>query len=525
MGKTVADLILEQLAAYGVQHIFGVIGDAVFPLADAFSRQTAIRFIPTTIEAAAAYAASAYAKSSGKLGVCVGTSGPGAASLLSGTAEAFLDGAPFLCLTGQVAGIKYAPGNVQYLDQRLLFNAVTAQTQSCINPGAAIPALTGLIYRALATRTAVHLEIPTDILAQPASEGPVRPGSFQNDLRGTNIMAGDWEKSAATLQSANRPVLVIGKEARPEAEGLLGFADKWGAGVILTQEAKGALPDRHPLILGGIGEAHLPDCLAEADLILLVGTAVYEQRYFPSGSQMIQVLDHFPASLPAYPAVWADPAMLSQRLGELIPERIPREEWRHRVSLSHQERWKLVDDNRDPRHPLVFFRTLAQHMPEDAVIALDVGEFAYWFDTAFAASRQQVLLSSQWRGMGGAIPAGIAACLLYPERKVVSIVGDGGFLMSLGELATVVRNQLPLTVFVLRNNQYGLENQKLSKDGFARFGTDLVLPDLVRLAESFGIRSHRIPDQLEGETAIAEALREAPALVDVEVNSAPLAWL
>jgi pyruvate oxidase len=525
MNKTVADLILKQLAAYGVQHIFGVIGDAVFPLADAFSRQTAIRFIPTTIETAAAYAASAYGKSSGKLGVCIGTSGPGAVNLLSGTAEAFLDGAPLLCLTGQVARIKYAPGNVQYLDQRLLFNAVTAQTQSCINPGAAIPALTGLIHQALARRTAVHLEIPTDILAQPTSAEPARPSLFQSDLWGTNIIAGDWETLAATLQGANRPLLVIGKEARPEAEGLLAFAEKWGAGVILTQEAKGALPDRQPLILGGIGEAFLPDCLAEADFILLVGMGIYEQRYFPSGSRVIQVLNHFPATRPAYPAVWADLTILPQRLAEVLSERIPREEWRLRVELSRQARWKLVDDNGDPRHPLVFFRTLAQNIPEDAIITLDVGEFIYWFDTAFTATRQQVLLSSQWRGMGGAIPAGIAACLLYPDRKVISIVGDGGFLMSMGELATAVRNQLPLTVFVLRNNQYGLENQKLSSQGFACFGTDLILPDLIRLAESFGVKGHRIPNQLEGGTAIAEALREAPALVDVEVNSAPLAWL
>jgi thiamine pyrophosphate-dependent acetolactate synthase large subunit-like protein len=274
--------------------------------------------------------------------------------------------------------------------------------------------------------------------------------------------------------------------------------------------------------LGGIGEAFLPDCLAQSDLLVLFGTAVYEERFFPSNVPVIKFSSSTNPVFQKHPTVFVDPEIILAKLKTVFPERLAREEWRLLVGLNHQARINLTQTVTDAKHPLAFFKTLAGYLPEDATITLDVGEFVYWFDTGFLASRQRMLLSSLWRSMGGGIPAGIAACLNDPGHKTITLTGDGGFLMSLAELATINRLQLPLTVFVLRNQCYGLEIQKMRQQNQVPFGTDLTLPDLVKLAESFNIRGYRISNQLEGGMIIHEALQNSPALVDVEVNQVAL---
>jgi pyruvate oxidase len=521
MSKTVADLILEQLTEYGVKYIYGVIGDAIFPLADALARQEKIHFVPATIETSASFMASYSAKLYGTLGVCVGTSGPGAVNLANGTADAYLDNAPVLCLTGQVNSDKLGTDYKQYINQTEFFQAITAKSRLCTHPKTVIPILTGLINQALTIGTAVHLEIPQDILAQATTETIIPAPHLMTDLGGTKLLLGRFDLVLEMMERAKRPLLIIGKRACRVAGTLASFAEPFGAAVVVSRECKGAIPDHNPQVIGGVGEAYLPNCFLESDCILVFGEVVYEERFIPPQTGVIQIRNTILAGSDKYLEITGDYDLILREIRAKFPQFITRDEWRSRIELTHQERVQVTEQVTDPKHPLRFFKTLSQVLTDNAIITLDVGEFVYWFDFGFLAKSQQVLLSTNWRSMGGGIPAGIAACLQNQGRQVISIVGDGGFLMSMSELATIQRYRLPLIIFVMRNQCYGLEIQKMAKEGFKPFGTDLVLPNLIMLAESFNIRGYRLTETSE-ENELLHILQNPPALVEVVVSTTTL---
>ncbi len=523
--RTVSDLILEQLAAYGVRFIYGVIGDAIFPLADALARQQTIRFIPATIENTAAMMAAFSGQLTGIPGVCIGTSGPGAASLANGTASAWVDQIPLLCLTGQVARQQFGTEAKQYFNQRQLFGAVSATTELCIDARSIVPVLSRLLNQAISGPTAVHLEVPNDILAQETDAIPVQAPPLLPTLNSTAYMQGPLDTLMDWPRNARRPLFLIGKEARGYGAVLADLAADYGAGLIISQENKGGLPDRHPLVLGGISEAYVPDCLARADFILEFGQTTAEESFLPDGIKVIRCSAGLGPAFQKFPTIQGDLGTIIAKLRQSIPGVTPREEWRTELERCRQNRLQMVDNLQDPCHPAVFFKALSAQLPPDALIALDTGEHTYWFDFGFIAQNQRVLMSTRWRSMGTAIPAGIAACFQQPAQKTVAVVGDGGFLMSLAELATVVRYQLPLTIFVLRNHQYGLEVQKMRQQRMTTLGTDLALPDLTRLGEAFGIQTYQIDEPDKAGDLIRRSLETGPALVDVKLNSYPLPHL
>lgn len=533
MGKTVADLFLEILASHGVKHIFGVIGDAIFPLAEALAKQDRIRYIPAGIENGAAFMASYSAKLSGVLGVCVGTAGPGAAGLISGTGEAFLDGAPLLCLTGQVPTNKLGTAAKQYIQQGQLFSAVTSQTRLCGHPETLAPILRRLIQTALENKTAVHLEIPKDVLAAPA--GPdsapwvIGPVTYE----GTGLSYGNLNDFTTAVTHAKNPLLVLGQAARPVADELSQWALRWGAAIVLAQDAKGLIPDSAPAVIGGIGAAFLPECWNEIDFIVLFGEAPFETPFFPGGATVWQIDNAVHAAATAFQQIRSDFRVILAKLEALSPAAAGRAAWNAKISAARQARLvaakpggeKDGEISRGVMHPAAFSAMLAEMVKSDAVITLDVGEFDHWFNLGFMADRQTVLLSTHWRGMGAGIPAAIAACCQTPERQVVALVGDGGLLMSIPELSVISRERLPLTVIVYRNQCYGLEEQKMKKEGCPVFGTKLALPDMLKLAESFGIKGYRLTAPQNGAALLQQALAEPPALVEVPVTSPALPYL
>jgi pyruvate oxidase len=520
MNKTAADLILEQLAAYGVKFIFGVLGDAIFPLADALARQEKIRYIPATIETTASFMASCSAKLFGTLGVCIASAGPGAVNLANGTADACLDNAPLLCITGQVTSDKLGTDSKQYINQTEFFEAITGKSRLCTHPKTVLPILTGLINHALATGTAVHLEIPQDILAGPAGETILPVPEIMTNLGGTKLLYGKIDHALAIMAGAGRPLFIIGKKACRAAAILVSFAKSFGAAIVVSRECKGAIPDLNPQVIGGIGEAYLPDCFLESDCILLFGEAVYEERFIPVQTPVIQIRDSIQNGYSNYLEITGDYDLVLRTMRDKFPGFIARDNWRLAVETAFRQRISAAG-NSPSKHPLRFFNSLSQVLADNAIITLDVGEFVYWFDLGFLAKRQQIVLSTNWRSMGGGIAAGIAAVLQKPAVSTITIVGDGGFLMSLSELATVQRYGLPLTIFIMRNQCYGLEIQKMAAEGYQPFGTDLVLPDMMKLADSFNIKGYRISGETSPEE-LQNILRNSPALVEVEVTSTTL---
>ncbi|HBF38566.1 MAG TPA: hypothetical protein DDW50_14765 [Firmicutes bacterium] len=524
MTGTVADLILAQLSEYGVKYIFGVIGDAIFPLADALSRQEKIRYIPATIETAASLMASFSAKLFGTLGVCIASAGPGAVNIANGLADAYLDNAPLLCITGQVSSTKLGTDYKQYINQTQFFEAITGKSRLCTHPAAMIPILTGLINHALTFGTSVHLEVPQDIL-ETTIQGTILPKpDIMTNLNGARIHYGQLDTALEWMAGSQSPLIVIGKRACAFGTIIASFAKSFGAAIVVSRECKGTIPDTNPQVIGGIGEAFLPDCFSKSDCIILFGEAIYEERFIPSGVKVIQCRNTTHPGFTNYLEVNGDYDLILRAMREKFPNFLDRHPWRSAMEEAFHQRTTAAENIQDPSHPLVFFKALSQAVADNAIITLDVGEFVYWFDFGFLAKSQQVGISTNWRSMGGGIPAGIAACLQSPDRQVISIVGDGGFLMSMSELVTIERYHLPLTIFVLKNQCYGLEIQKMAKEGFRNFGTDLVLPDLLKLAESFQLKGYRMTNLSDAEN-LKSILQHPPALVEVNVNHAPLANL
>jgi len=513
----VADLLLAQLAEWGVRRIYGVLGDAIFPLCDAMSRQDRIAFIATAHESGASFAASYEAASTGALAVCAATTGPGAVNLLAGLADAYMENHPVLAITGQVETKKMGPGTVQYFDQQAVYGNFAACSSLLPDPAGAVDALLAAVRKALLMSSVVHLSIPKDVLLAPVTAETLPAGALE--VKGAPRVCGNVASVAAAVRSAQKPLVVMGRQAREVKDLVLRLAGQLGAGLVLAQEAKGMVPGDHELNLGGIGEALLPPLVREADRIILVGDAPYEQQYFPPGAGLVHLGDR-PGRLHRAVAASAvgDLRQMMENLCASLQDHAANREWLDRVKVEAQNRVKPGDvpAGPGPMHPLRLMVELDQIIPEDAVIALDVGEFIHWFDRGFAGRRQDVLLSGHWEAIGAGLPAAMGAKLARPERTVVALVGDGGFLMSMAELATCVRYRIAVPVIVVKNGQYGLERNKMLAEKLNPFGTDLPNADFVQFARACGAEGFRVEDPAGIREALTTALAlGGPALIEV----------
>lgn len=511
----VASFILDQLDLAGVERIYGVAGDAVFPLIDGLARRNRPpRFVPMAREDGAAFAAVYEARLTGRPAACLATSGPGATGLLSGVAEAHLDGAPLVVLTGQVKAARVGTPARQYLDQQQLFRAVTARSELLLAPEAVAEALPSALAQALGG-AAVHLAVPEDLFQQPLNRQARRVQAVPAAAPAT---LGEWDQALADLLAARRPLIVVGSLwAGPGlSRALDALAENWGAAVVLSLPAKGALPFHHPRVIGGIGGAHVPSLVGEADFLCLVGDVQEELPYLPRvsgvavGSRPMRTGRGLPQRV-------GDPVLLLQELAQVRPQVDPR--WggaitAARVELSGQA-WRVAAEKGPAVNPYRLVLELSSLLPEDGVVVLDVGAFMHWFVLGFQGS-QRVLASTRWGALGAGVPGALGARLASQGRKVVALVGDGGLLTSLAELPTVAREGLDLLILVVENGVYDLEEQKMVAQGLQPAGLALHLPDLVALARSCGLEAERVSSPADLEGALRRALdARGPYLLDV----------
>ncbi len=518
----VADLVLAQLAEWGVQRIYGVAGDAVFPLLDAMSRQDRIAFIATVHESGASFAASYEAALTGAPAVCAGTCGPGAVNLLNGLADAYVEKHPVLALTGQVATQKTGPGTPQYFDQQAVYRNFAECTCLLADPAATVDFLLAAFRKAVLTSSVVHISLPKDILSAPVSADTCPAGAVQ--VTGPSPTCGDLPGVVSAVRSAHRPLVVMGRQARKVTDRVLRLAYILGAGLVLAQEAKGAVPGDHELNLGGVGEALLPPVVTEADCIVLIGGAPYEQPYFPPGAALVHLAER-PGHLRRSVAAGAvgDLGLMLETVCRGLENHAPNRDWLDRVKAAAGTRPPDVPVAPGPMHPLHLMEELDKAIPEDAVISLDVGEFIHWFDRGFAGRRQDVLLSGQWECIGAGLPAAIGAKLACPDRTVVAVVGDGGFLLSMAELLTCVRYNVAVPVIVVKNGQYSLERNKMVAGKLNPFGIDLQNPDFVQFARACGAEGFRVEDITGIKDVLGAALGLGkPALIEVPAAAVDL---
>ena len=535
------DQMVDVLTDWGLDAVFGMVGHSNLGLADAIRRATEdgrVTYVGIRHEGAAAFAASGYAKLTGRPAACFSIAGPGATNLLTGLWDAKVDRAPVVALTGQVQTQVVGPGAFQEIPLGQAFDAVARFSQPVLSPANAAELAALAMKHAIVERDVAHLIFPDEVQELPGRDDPpAKPR--RGRVASAAIAPPDEElgRAVGLLERAARPVIVCGNGARPFREQVVAFAEHLDAPIITTFKAKGLVGDDHPLACGTLGRSGIPvasQTMARSDCLLVLGASFSNHTSIATYVPTIQVdsdrmaLGRFhPVEVPLWGDIGRTVALLQAGVAAVSrPEQREAVETRWRRWRSEKQRRETLTDAHGRIHPALLFRTLSQLMPENAVIAVDVGNNTYSFGHFFECrGRQDVIMSGYLGSIGFALPAAIGASVAVlrdrSHRKVVSISGDGGLGQYLAELTTAVKYRFPLTHIVLDNGELA----KISREqlGAIRpvWETNLVNPDFASFARDLGAAAFTVRTAGELEPALAHALTvsDGPSLVHVHSSN------
>ncbi len=529
MGKRKAsDVFVECLEAEGVGHVFGIPGEETLDLNESLARSS-IDFIPVRHEQGGAYMADVYGRLTGHAGVCLGTLGPGALNLVTAVADAYLDRAPLVALTGQGDLERMHKESHQYIDLLRVMRPITKWNARVSDP-AIIPEVVRKAFKVAETEKpgSTHLELPEDVMAQDIEAEPLP----RRSLVPPEPPARELLRAAEIVRGAINPVALAGNGVvRTRAVAALReFVRATGIPVAETFMGKGLLPPDNPKALGSVGLQSGDYRMAgfdEADVVLAIGYDLVEhspEHWNPGKDKKIICIDSVPAEIDEFfvPEV--------ELVGDIyhVLTRLS-EECRHVPHLGGSTRLRDVvlgrfekarDDDAFPVQPPRALYDIRQALGREDILISDVGLHKLWIGRMFPAYEPNtVLIANGLAGMGFAVPAAIAAKLVHPERKVVTVNGDGGFLMNCQELETAVRLKTPIVNVIWENGQYGSIVWKQDKKFGHHFGTDFTNPDFVKLAEGFGMPAWRCGSADEFGTTLRRALElDVPSLIVLPID-------
>jgi pyruvate dehydrogenase (quinone) len=524
-GQTTADILIETLIAWGATHVFGIVGDGIAGIIEAIrKRQDRLRYIGVRHEEAAAFMASGYAKLTGKLGVCVGTTGPGAVHLLNGLYDAALDGAPVVALTGLTFHDLHGTRFIQALNTPALMQDVALYNVQVTSPGHALLVGDLACRAALGNRGVAHLAVSKDVQTmQLAADKP----SLENHGARTSSSwlprseAPDQEQlqAAADLLNAGQRVAILAGQgalaARVELEHL---ADVLGAPVAKALLGRNVMSDDSPFSTGGIG--HLGTApsswsMHHCDTVLILGSTMPWLDYYPQPGQArgVQVdinPDRIGLRYPVEIGLIGDVRATGQGLLPLLKRKTDRGFLTE--AQGRMRDWNALLDRieataRTPLRPQMVIRALSDALADDAIVTLDCGA-----NTHFAARHlrlragQRLISPGMLDTMAPGLPYAVACQLACPGRQTVAVVGDGGFAMLMAELTTAVQHQLPIKVLILNNQRLAEVTFEQKEAGFGVFGCDLSPIDFVAYARACGAEGFRCTTPEEVRPAIAAAL-------------------
>jgi pyruvate dehydrogenase (quinone) len=541
MPKIASDALIERLIDWKVDTVFGLPGDGINGIMEGLRRhQDRIRFVLVHHEEAAAFMATGYAKSTGRIGVCLATSGPGAIHLLNGLYDAKLDHVPVLAITGMQESQMLGTGYQQEVALEKLYMDVATYDEMVHLP-VQIPTLVDLAIRhALTRRGVAHLTIPTDIQIADAGANPWEapaPAVIKTtapiylEPPGTPRQA-DLEAAAAVLNAGSKVVTLVGAGALHARTEVLAVAAALGSPVIKTLSGKGVIPDDDVHALGGLGLlGTLPamNAMEGCDTLLMVGTNFPYTKYLPE-SGACKVVQIEADAVRAGNRIATDVPMIGdakEGLAALLPLLQPKDDRSFLESAqSDMDDWRtkmgaLESIKSDPIQPQYLMSVIDRLAANDAILASDSGTIATWAARHFTIrGERRFYLSGNLASMAPGLPYTIAAQWAHPGRQCIGFVGDGGLAMLMAEFNTACRYQLPIKIIVNNNGTLGQimwEQMVLGYPEFGiRFGDRL---DFAPWAQACGGKGIRVDKADELEDAIAEALGYAgPALVDVTVN-------
>jgi len=524
-----AELFVKALENEGVQYIFGVPGEENLDLLEAL-RTSTIKFILTRHEQAAGFMAATYGRLTGKSGVCLSTLGPGATNLVTAAAFAQLGAMPMLMITGQKPIKKSKQGHFQIIDAVGMMRPITKMTKQIIH-GNSIPFLVREAIRIAEEERpgAVHLEFPEDIAAEECDHRLIEMTTPVRPIASSEMI----DLAALMIMKAKRPLLLIGAGAnrKSTSEALRQFVDRTGIYFFNTQMGKGVIDERHPLYLGtaALSERDYVHCAIDrADLIINIGHDTVEKPPFfmhLNGTKVIHI-NFFSAQVDEvyFPTleVLGDITASVQSLAEQI---IQPAHWdlTYYQRIKHEVDAHLSDGANSNKFPLIpqrLVNDVRAIIPDDGILSLDNGMYKIWFARNYKAyGPNTLLLDNALASMGAGLPAAIAARLVYPQRKIMAICGDGGFMMNSQELETAVRLKLDLVVMILRDDGYGMIKWKQEAMKMANFGLDFNNPDFVQYAQSYGAQGHRVTKTEELQQLLKHCLNQKGVqVIDVPID-------
>jgi len=537
--QNTADILVETLIAWGATHAFGVVGDGINSIIEALrKRSDRIRYIGVRHEEAAAFMASGFAKHTGRLGVCVGTTGPGAIHLLNGLQDAAFDGAPVVALTGltfhDLSGVRYQ----QSVDTVRLMQSVALYNEEVSGPEHAVIVGNRACRAALGDRGVAHLAISKDVqmMKRSADKKSMRnPGARTSSSWTVPLAPAPADQIRATadvLNSGHRIAILAGQGALHAREEVTQLADMLGAPVAKSLLGKAVLADDSPLTTGGIGDlgtAPSSWIMKSCDTVLILGSTMPWEEYYPRPGQArgIQIdlkADRIGLRYPVEIGLVADVKATLQSTIPLLQRKSDRSfltEAQQRMSDWNKMLDRVETTSRAPLRPQMVVRAVSDLIADDALISLDCGA-----NTHFAArclrlrENQRLTGTGMLASMAPGLPFAIAAQLAYPGRQSVAVVGDGGFAMLMAELSTAVAQQLPVKIIVLKNNSLAEVMFEQREIGNPDFGCNLPPIDFVAFAKACGADAFRCEKPDEIEPAIRAALSSSkPALVEALVDA------
>jgi acetolactate synthase I/II/III large subunit len=529
---TGAELLVRCLENERLEQMFGVPGEENIAVLEVI-RDSKIHFLQTRHEQGAAFMADVQGRLTGKASVCLATLGPGATNLLTGVADANMDRAPLVAITGQVATERFHKESHQYLDLISLYRPAVKWNAQLVRPQV-VPEAVRKAFKVAQTEKpgATHLDLPEDVAEAEASAGldPLLPQqAFPTEPLDQQI-----ERAAKIILEARDPIVLAGNGvARGRAsEALRRFTDSLGIPVVETFMGKGSLPDTHPLCLGTVGlqEHDYVSCgLDRADAVICVGYDLVEYapaRWNPRRDKRIVHIDPSPAEVDAaYQVSVGVQGAIAESLARIVEQTSARADSGKirggalREIIQKEFRAEAEGDA-FPLKPQQVVRALRQVLGDNDILISDVGAHKLWIARMYPCMAPNTcIISNGFASMGIALPGAIGAKLLYPQRRVLAACGDGGFLMSVQELETAVRAQTNFVALIFEDSGYGVikwkQLKRYGRPAFVHFNN----PDFVALAASFGCRGYRVTAAQELQPILEDAFRQqVPSVVACPVD-------
>lgn len=526
--KNAADLLIECLETEGVKYIFGIPGEENLDMMNALEKSS-IEFIPTRHEQGAAFMADVYGRLTGKAGVCLSTLGPGATNLVTGVADANMDGAPLVAITGQAGTDRIHLTSHQYVDLIKMFEPITQKSKEIVRPDS-ISEIVRIAFKYAENEKpgATHINLPCDVAKMKVDDKPMKKVPVQKGYATSTYI----EKAATIISEAKNPIILVGASAARTGsnKAITAIAENLMIPTLNTIMAKGVISwkNRYSMWTFGIPQKDYQDILfAKADLIIAVGYDLVEcapRKWNPDGSKRIIHIGTQSAHINKYYEpeceVIGDIDFSLKEIGRRASrDEVPK--WAFKIKKEMVADYESYsNDTSYPMKPQKLLYDVRTVMDPNSILVSDVGAHKMWIGREYNCELpQSCIISNGFASMGIAIPGAIAAKLINPEKKVLAISGDGGFMMNMQELETAVRCKINFVAIILTDNAYGLIKWKQDEQFGHHCYVDFSNPDFVALAKSMGCEGMKIESNEEFIPKLESAFSmDKPVIIECPID-------